>query len=57
MNTISLYRFYNMNKSDYGEPFALCQKHRQVQRIPELCILDKIADKAIDLCVKCLEDR
>jgi len=40
-----LYRFYNMVASKDGEPFALCDKHRKIQKIPDNCILSKIADK------------
>lgn len=39
-----LYRFYNMDISDYGAPFALCDFHRTVQRIPDHCVIHEIAD-------------
>lgn len=48
-----LYRFYNMDLSRYGEPFALCDAHADTQKIPSNCDLQKIADKAVQACAKC----
>lgn len=50
-----LYRFYNMGKSAHGTPFALCDKHRKSQKIPDACVLEKIADKTDWECETCNE--
>lgn len=55
MGEVRVYRFYNMSVSKYGEPFALCDKHFKTQKIPNNCILNKIANKSNLLCVKCEE--
>lgn len=52
-NKVRLYRFYNMNKSDYGSPFALCDTHRKQQIVPNNCVLSKLADKTDMQCDKC----
>jgi len=43
---VRLYRFYNIEKSKYGEPFALCDAHRKEQPIPAYCTIEKIANDA-----------
>ncbi len=50
-----LYRFFNMAKDAHGEPFALCDEHRETQVVPEGCILNKIADRAAAACAQCAE--
>ncbi len=45
--TIGLYRFYNTGVDKLGEPFALCEAHAAVQKVPDVCYLRKIADKAV----------
>jgi len=55
MRKVKIYRFYNMNKSEYGEPFSLCDKHRETQRCPDSCAIIKLADKSIESCIKCEE--
>lgn len=41
-----LYRFYNIELSAHGEPFAMCDECSQNYRSPEGCYLEKIADNA-----------
>lgn len=48
--TVRLYRFFNFSADRYGEPFALCDKHRKTQNVPKGTTLIKIADKAVDPC-------
>ncbi len=48
-----LYRFYNMEKSEHGSPFALCDECRSKQRIPEVCVLECIAGHTEWLCTRC----
>lgn len=47
---VRLYRFYNWEVSNYGEPFALCDAHREMQPVPHNCSLAKIADNATRGC-------
>ena len=51
-----VYRFYNMRASQHGEPFVLCDKLRKEQKTHEVCILQKIADKAVGNCNQCEEE-
>jgi hypothetical protein len=50
---IRLYRFYNMGSSEYGEPFALCDDCKPKQVVPEMCILNVIANEALWACALC----
>ena len=50
---VRLYRFFNFVKGGYGEPFALCDKHKAEQPVPSTCKLEKIADKATEQCSFC----
>jgi hypothetical protein len=52
---VRLYRFYNMEVSRYGEPFALCDGHRKEQPIPAACTLDCMADNARRECAFAIE--
>jgi hypothetical protein len=52
-NEVRLYRFFNYIVGEDGEPFALCDKHKEIQKIPGTCALRKIADKAVDPCINC----
>ncbi len=55
---VSLYRFYNLDKEQHGEPFAECDDHineykrKRKPAAPQL-ILEKIADQALWPCNKC----
>lgn len=51
----ALYQFYNMEKSAHGQPFALCDEHRRDQKVPDVCVLQKIAEKAIEPCSRCAD--
>jgi len=51
-----LYRFYNMNRSDYGSPFALCDWHKEHQPCPDACVLTKLSDKTDWECSRCYEN-
>ena len=50
---VRLYRFYNMEKSRYGEPFALCDQCKPRQVVPAVCYLEKIADESVWACINC----
>ncbi|HEC36782.1 hypothetical protein LCGC14_0641330 [marine sediment metagenome] len=52
---IRLYRFYNMNVSKDGEPFAMCDYHKETYQVPPSCIMNKIADKSKISCNLCDE--
>jgi predicted RNase H-like nuclease (RuvC/YqgF family) len=41
---IRLYRLYNIEKSDYGEPFGMCDRHAKDYQVSN-CVMQKIADK------------
>jgi len=55
---VGLYRFYNLDKEQHGEPFAECDDHveeykrKRKPAAPQL-ILEKIADQALWPCNKC----
>lgn len=34
-----IYKFWNSEKGATGEPFELCQRHADAQRIPDHCVL------------------
>jgi len=51
---VALYRFFNMEKSRYGEPFALCEAHAKTQTVPSLCILQQIANDSLIECNQCM---
>ena len=53
MTEVRLYRFYNMELSRHGEPFALCDVCRQRQRVPGLCLIEKLANQAVLPCDRC----
>lgn len=58
---VRLYRFYNLDKEQHGEPFAECDDHIDAYKrgrkpaAPQL-ILEKIADEALWSCNKCDQD-
>lgn len=54
-NETRLYRFYNLSKDQYGGNWAMCDKHFKDYKSPDGCIIDKIADKAVEECWKCSE--
>jgi len=56
-NKIKLYQFYNMEKSDYGKLFALCETHREKQKIPSNCVLKEIGISTTMSCVVCDEEK
>jgi hypothetical protein len=47
-----MYRFYNTERSMFGEPFSLCERHFKEQPIPSACTINKIAEKSLQSCVK-----
>jgi hypothetical protein len=49
---VALYRFFNIDRSLYGEPFALCAGHFKTQPIPRNCTIHKIAEKSLMPCVR-----
>jgi len=55
---VRLYRFFNLDKNEHGQPFAECDDHiteykrRRKPAAPQL-ILEKIADEAVWPCNKC----
>jgi len=57
---VRLYRFYNLDKAQHGEPFAECDDHieeykrRRKPAAPQL-ILDRIANEAVWPCDKCVQ--
>ena len=50
-----LYRFHNVEVDKYGDPFAMCDKCKESYRPPANCIMNKIADKAVEGCRHGLE--
>ena len=50
---IRLYQFYNMEKSQHGSPFALCDDCKPEQPVPDVCVLDCIANQAKGPCALC----
>jgi len=55
-NKVRLYRFYNMNASDYGSPFGLCDMHKESQTCPNSCVLIKLSDKSELPCDRCYRE-
>jgi hypothetical protein len=53
---VAVYRFYNYEQSKYGEPFALCEAHKKEQPVPRGCMIAKLAEKALQHCIKLGED-
>ncbi len=55
---VRVYRFYNLDKNEHGQPFAECDDHineykrKRKPAAPQL-ILEKIADDAVWPCNKC----
>ena len=52
-----MYRFYNMDKDRWGEPFSLCDKHHKKQITPKNCVLKEIAGKSWFECSPCLDEK
>lgn len=50
---IGLYQFYNIKVGETGEPFALCEKHRKEQVIPDNCALNRLAENPTMECNQC----
>jgi hypothetical protein len=53
---VSLYQFYNLDKSDSGAVFALCARHRAVQPIPPNCTLQKVGERSLMACMQCANE-
>ncbi len=51
--TIRMYRFFYLIPSEYGAPFALCDHHHEMKKVPSNCILEEMSDKAILPCEDC----
>lgn len=55
-----LYRLFNYSMDDYGEPFAMCDKHAAEYNPPALqngfCRLDVIADQSRIGCMQCWKE-
>jgi len=55
---IRVYRFFNLDRNEHGQPFAECDDHieeykrKRKPAAPQL-ILEKIADEAVWPCNKC----
>lgn len=47
---VRLYRFYNVDRNQKGEPFRLCDECLKIQPVPLNCLLEKIADAPIGCC-------
>lgn len=57
---MKLYRLFNYAMDDYGELFAMCERHASEYNPPALrngfCRLDVIADESLVGCARCLEE-
>lgn len=49
-NKIRLYRFFNVNKEAYGEPFGMCDKCNDGYAIPPFLVLEKLSDETDYAC-------
>lgn len=47
---VRLYRFYNIEQSKYGEPFAMCDECREAYESPNYVYMRKVADRAVEGC-------
>jgi hypothetical protein len=57
MSLVRLYRFFNFELDDRGEPWAMCDLHYAGYTPPKSCIIEKLADRATWPCQQCEEEK
>jgi len=53
---VRLYRFFNIDVSLHGEPWAMCDLHYAGYKPPTTCIIEKLADLAEWPCHQCEQE-
>jgi len=54
-NKTRLYEIFNLQKGASGSHFPMCDIHKDKYSV-DGCIVQKIADEALDQCVQCYEE-
>jgi len=54
---IRLYRFFNVDKTEHGSLFAMCDYHYVDYIKPNNCLMERLANEALWECDLCREEK